>query len=139
MNRRTFLILSGTTLGAVTAAMGGSIAMFQYPHTYIPALLQEYLGKFTMDVEDERQFVDAFSEFYGNDKIIGFVGLHRIREATSLGTPYTHSRVELFQRRLISDFITSTDFFQRYQLETVPHVTFRGFKLPCSNPFARRV
>ena len=137
MNRRTFLILSGTTLGA--AAVGGSMAIFEHPHNYIPALLQEYLGKFTMDKADERQFVDAFREFYGNDKIMGFVGLHRIREATSLGTSYTHSRVELFQRRLVSDFITSTDFFQKYQLEAVPHVTFRGFKLPCSNPFARRV
>lgn len=136
MNRRNFLILSATAVSA--AAVGGTVAVLDNPHSYIPALLREYIGDYTMDEEDERQFVDAFEEYYGTEKVLGFVGLHRIRDATSLGTDYTDSKVDLYERRLVSDFMTSTDFFRKYQQEPVPHVSFTGFKLPCSNPFARR-
>lgn len=136
MNRRNFLILSATTVSA--AAIGGSLSIMDDPYSYIPSLLRQYVGDYTMDAEQEQQFVDAFSEHYGVDKVIGFVSLHRIRDASSLGTEYTNTKVDLYERRLVSDFITSTDFFRKYQEGGVPHVSFTGFKLPCSNPFARR-
>jgi hypothetical protein len=136
MNRRNLLILSATTVGA--AALAGTMTVIDDPYAYLPSLLREYIGEYTMDEEEERQFIQAFSDYYGLDKVVGFVGLHRIREGTSLGTPYTHSKVDLYERRLVSDFFTSTDFYQKYQTERVPHVSFVGFKQPCRNPFARR-
>lgn len=136
MNRRHFLILSATTVSA--AAVAGSLRVLDDPYAYIGALLREFVGDFTMDAQQERQFVEAFSDHYGNDKVMGFVGLHRIRRSTSLGTAYTHTKVDLYERRLISDFMTSTDFFRQYQAGAAPHVSFTGFKQPCSNPFARQ-
>ncbi len=136
MNRRSFLILSATTLSA--AAIGGSLAIMDDPYTYIPHLLRQYVGEYTMDPEQEREFVDAFSEYYGAEKVIGFVTLHHVRSESALGTDYTDAKVDLYERRLVSDFMTSTDFFRRYQEQGVPHVSFTGFKLPCSNPFAQR-
>lgn len=136
MNRRNFLILSATTVSA--AAVGGGLSLMDDPYSYIPSLLHQYVGDYTMDEEQERQFIDAFSEHYGLDKVIGFVSLHRIRDASSLGTDYTNTKVDLYERRLVSDFMTSTDFFRKYQEERVPHVSFTGFKLPCSNPFSQR-
>lgn len=137
MKRRNFLILSATTVSA--AAVGGTLSVLDDPYEYIGALLREFVGDFTMDAEQQRQFVEAFSNHYGNDKVMVFVGLHRIRRSTSLGTAYTHTKMDLYERRLISDFMTSTDFFGQYQEGATPHVNFTGFKQPCSNPFARQV
>lgn len=136
MNRRNFLMLSATTVSA--AAVGGTLTVLDEPYEYIGTLLREFVGDFTMDAVQQRQFVDAFSDHYGNQKVMAFVGLHRIRRSTSLGTVYTHTKIDLYERRLISDFMTSTDFFRKYQEGDVPHVSFTGFKLPCSNPFARQ-
>lgn len=137
MNRRNFLILSATAVSAT--AVGGMLVVFDNPHSYIPELLHRYIGEYRMDEEDERQFVDAFEDFYGSEKILGFVSLHHLREATSLGTDYTDERLDLYERRLVGDFMTSTDFFHKYQQQPVPHVSYTGFKRPCGNPFARRV
>ncbi|WP_150303371.1 type 1 periplasmic-binding domain-containing protein [Pseudomonas saliphila] len=137
MNRRNFLILSATAVSA--AAIGGTVTVLDDPYAYIDSLLHEYVGEFTMDDAEERQFVDAFSGHYGSEKVLGFVALHRLRRATPLSTDYTDAKVELYKRRLVSDFMTSTDFFRQYQQGKVPHVYFTGFKVPCSNPFAQRV
>lgn len=137
MNRRNFLILSATTVSA--AAIGGTVVLLDDPYAYIHGLLNEYVGDFTMDEEQERQFVDAFIEHYGNDKVIGFVALHRLHKVTPLSTDYTNAKINLYQRRLVTDFMTSTDFFHQYQQGKPPHVNFTGFKLPCSNPFYQRV
>ncbi|MEH6386670.1 hypothetical protein [Pseudomonas profundi] len=137
MNRRNFLILSAATASA--AAIGGTVAVLDDPYAYIHMLLRGYVGEFTMDEEQARQFVDAFSEHYGTEKVLGFVALHRLRKATPLSTEYTDAKVNLYERRLVSDFMTSTDFFRQYQQGGVPTVSFTGFKLPCSNPFAQRV
>ena len=137
MNRRNFLILSATTVSA--AAVGGTVAVLDDPYAYIHRLLHGYFGEFSMDEEQARRFVDAFSEHYGTDKVLGFVSLHRLRKATPLSTEYTDAKVDLYERRLVADFMTSTDFFRQYQQGIrVPKVSFTGFKLPCSNPFAQR-
>lgn len=119
MNRRNFLILSATTVSA--AAIGGTLTVLDDPYAYIDSLLHEYVGEFTMDDAEERQFVEAFSEHYGNEKVLGFVALHRLHKATPLSTDYTDAKVELYKRRLVSDFMTSTDFFRQYQQGRLLH------------------
>lgn len=135
MNRRRFLALSGAAIGA--AAIGGTTAVFNNPYQYIPALLHEYIGRYTMDADEEKRFVDAFGEHYGLDTMLGFVGLHNLRRHTSMGTAYTHFITDLYERRLVADFLTSTDFLRNYEKHSVPDVKFIGFKMTCANPFAR--
>ena len=138
MNRRHFLFLSATAVSA--AAIAGTVAVLDDPHPYLHTLLQRFVGDFEMDEAQERLFMDAFSEHYGYEKVLGFVALHEIRESTGLATDYTNAKLDLYERRLVGDFMTSTDFFRQYQQGvSVPKVTFTGFKVPCSNPFAQRV
>ena len=135
MHRRHFLALTGAAAG--TAAVGGAIAVFDNPYDYIPALLHEYIGEYTMAAEEERRFIDAFGDHYGLHALIGFVGLHNLRRHTAMGTQYTHYIRNLYERRLVGDFMSSTDFMQKSRIQKVPDVKFIGFNLPCSNPFAR--
>ena len=139
MNRRNFLILSATTLSAASvAAAGGTLLFEDDQHDYLTELLHLHVGEFVMDSEHQHRFLEAFSDYYGPEKVLAFVGLHRIRAASHLSTDYTNAKVDLYVRRLVSDFMTSTDFFRNYQTNPVPTVNFTGFKLPCSNPFAQR-
>ena len=133
MKRRTFLIASTATLGLV--AVGAAAWVYEDRQVFIPQLLQQMVGNFRMDAEDERQFVDALAAHYGEEKLLVLMGLYKIRQQTGVGTPYTDPRVDTFERRLLTDFMVSTDFL-RYS-EANPKVAFLGYRLPCSNPDAR--
>ena len=133
MKRRTFLIASTATLGLVAAGAGAWV--YEDRQVFIPQLLQRMVGDFRMDAEDERQFVDALAAHYGEEKLLVLMGLYKIRQQTGVGTPYTDPRVDTFERRLLTDFMVSTDFLRH--TEANPKVAFLGYRLPCSNPYAR--
>lgn len=133
MNRRTFLALSAA--GVSVAALGSAAVVFEDSHSFIPALLREYIGDYQMDEEQERAFVEAFSEDYGAEKLIAVIGLYRIRSGTGLGTGYTNGKVDEFERKLVTDFLVTTDYLRK-QNEPDAQVTFVGFRMPCTNPYA---
>lgn len=133
MKRRTFMIASTAALGLV--AVGAGAWVYEDRQVFIPQLLQQLVGDFRMDAEDERRFIDALAGHYGEEKLMALMGLYKIRQQTGVGTPYTDPRVDKFERRLLTDFMVSTDYL-RHQ-EANPKVTFLGYRLPCSNPYAR--
>lgn len=134
MKRRTLLISSVATLGLV--AVGAGAWVYEDSQVFIPHLLQRLVGNFEMEPEDQRNFVDAMAEHYGSEKLTALMGLYKIRQETGVGTPYTDLRVDNFERRLLTDFMVSTDFL-RQQNKLNPKVSFIGYRLPCSNPYAR--
>ncbi|ANF26643.1 hypothetical protein [Stutzerimonas stutzeri] len=134
MKRRTLLISSAATLGLV--AIGSGTWVYEDRQVFIPQLLQRLVGNFQMDPDDQRKFVDAMADHYGSEKLIALMGLYKIRQETGVGTAYTDLRVDNFERRLLTDFMVSTDFL-RQQNKTNPKVSFLGYRLPCSNPYAR--
>ncbi|WP_150303493.1 hypothetical protein [Pseudomonas saliphila] len=134
MNRRKFLALSAATVSV--AALGSAAIVFEDSHSFIPALLHEYIGDYQMDEEQENNFVDAFAEHYGADKLMAVIGLYRIRSGTGLGTRYTNAKVDEFERKLVTDFLVTTDYLAK-QDQPNPRVNFIGFKIACNNPFAQ--
>lgn len=134
MHRRTFLALSAATLGV--AALGSAAFVFEDSHAFIPALLHEYIGDYQMDEKQEKSFVDAFAEHYGAEKLIAVIGLYRIRSGTGLGTGRTNAKVDEFERKLVTDFLVTTDYLKK-QGEPNPEVNFIGFKVACNNPYAQ--
>lgn len=134
MKRRTLLISSAASLGLV--AVGAGAWVYEDRQVFIPHLLQRLVGNFQMDDEDQRKFVDAMAGHYGSEKLTALMGLYKIRQQTGVGTPYTDLRVDNFERRLLTDFMVSTDFL-RQQNKPNPKVSFIGYRLPCSNPYAR--
>ncbi len=134
MKRRTLLISSAATLGLVAVSAGAWI--YEDRQVFIPHLLHRLVGDFQMDDEQQRMFVDAMHEHYGQKKLTALMGLYRIREDTGMGSAYTDPKVDEFERRLLTDFMMSTDFL-RQQGQANPRVSFIGYRLPCSNPYAR--
>lgn len=134
MKRRTLLISSVATLGLV--AVGSGAWVFEDRQVFIPELLHRLVGNFQMGEEDQRKFVDAMADHFGSEKLIALMGLYKIRDKTGVGTPQTDVRVDKFERRLLTDFMVSTDFLRK-QGEANPKVSFLGYRLPCSNPYAR--
>lgn len=134
MNRRKFLALSAATVSV--AALGSAAIIFEDSHAFIPALLHEYVGNYQMDEEQEKKFVDGFAEQYGAEKLAAVIGLYRIRSATGLGVRYTNAKVDEFERRLVTDFLVTTDYLAK-QDQPNPRVNFIGFKIACNNPYAQ--
>lgn len=133
MKRRTLLIHSATTLGLAAA---GSVAfVYEDSYTFIPGLLQRLVGDFHMARQHEQQFVEALARHYGARKLAALIGLYKIRSATGLGTTYTNAKLDRFERMLVTDFLTATDYLGK-QHEPNPKVSFIGYRLPCRNPFA---
>ncbi|MEH6386535.1 MULTISPECIES: hypothetical protein [Pseudomonas] len=133
MNRRKFLALSAATVSV--AALGSAAIVFEDSHSFIPALLHEYIGDYQMTEEQENNFVDAFAEEYGEEKLAAVIGLYRIRSGTGLGTGYTNAKVDEFERKLVTDFLVTTDYLKK-QGEPNAQVNFIGFRIPCNNPYA---
>lgn len=134
MKRRTLLLSSAATLGLV--AVGSAAWVYEDRQVFIPALLRQMVGDFQMTDDDQRKFVDALAGHYGSEKLLALMGLYKIRQQTGVGSAYTDLRVDNFERRLLTDFMVSTDYLRR-QHETNPTVSFLGYRLPCSNPYAR--
>lgn len=134
MKRRTLLISSAATLGLV--AVGSAAWVYEDRQVFIPHLLHRLVGDFEMSADDQRKFVDAMHEHYGQKKLMALMGLYRIRQDTGVGTDYTNPKVDEFERRLLTDFMMSTDFL-RQQPQAKAKVSFIGYRLPCSNPYAR--
>lgn len=134
MKRRTLLIASAATLGV--AAVGSAAWAYEDSHVFVPQLLQQLVGDFRMDAEDQRKFVDAMTEHYGSRKLKALMALYKIRAQTGLSSDYTNPKVDQFERRLVTDFMVSTDYLRQRQAEN-PKVSFLGYRLPCSNPYAR--
>ena len=134
MKRRTLLISSVATLGLV--AVSSAAWVFEDRQVFIPHLLHRMVGNFHMDEDDQRRFVDAMADHYGSEKLTALMGLYKIREETGAGTSFTDLRVDMFERRLLTDFMVSTDFLKQ-QGKTNPKASFIGYRLPCSNPYAQ--
>lgn len=134
MKRRTLLLSSAATLGL--AAVGSAAWVYEDHQVFIPELLHQLVGDFQMSPEDQRKFVDAMAGHYGSQKLTALMGLYKIRQQTGVGSAYTDLRVDNFERRLLTDFMVSTDYL-RHQHEANPKVAFLGYRLPCSNPYAR--
>ena len=137
MNRRQFLGFTAATAGVITLAAAGSAAMiFEDSYTYIPALLRELIGDYSMAAEQEQAFIDALARDYGEQKLMAVIGLHRIRNTTGLGIAYTNDKLDQFERRLVTDFLISTDYLRQPKTAR-PQLSFIGYRIPCNNPFAR--
>lgn len=117
-------------------SLAGATVVFEDSYTYIPALLREFIGDYRMNTKDQRGFIDAFAQDYGEAKLVAVIGLHHIRARTSLGIAYTDQKVEQFERQLLTAFLVSTDYL-RQPGETNPLLSFIGYQVPCNNPYAR--
>lgn len=133
MNRRKFLGYSAATFGL--AALGASAFLHEDSDSFIPRLLHELIGDFAMTPQQEEQFVKSFAESFGTKKLAVMIALYRVDESTGLGTEFTRGRIDRFERALVTEFLTSTDYLRK-QHEKNPDVLYVGHKL-CSNPFAQ--
>lgn len=134
MKRRTLLLSSAATLGL--AAVGSAAWVYEDRQVFISELLHQLVGGFQMTAADQRKFVDAMAGHYGSKKLTALMGLYKIRQQTGVGSAYTNLKVDSFERRLLTDFLVSTDFL-RQQDQSNPNVSFLGYRLPCSNPYAK--
>lgn len=134
MNRRQFLALSAA--GVTVAALGSAAFFHEDENQFVMGLIRQYIGDFRMEREQKKRFVEDVTARYGDLKTAMLIGLHNVRDHTGAGIDYTDERVDWFERRVISEFITSTDYVRK-QGEANPQLTYFGIHTPCTNPYAR--
>ncbi|SDR84941.1 Tat (twin-arginine translocation) pathway signal sequence [Halopseudomonas xinjiangensis] len=134
MNRRQFLALSAA--GVTVAALGSAALVYEDKDDFVMRLVREYVGDFRMEPEQQRRFVDDVTARYGDLNSAALIGFYRIRDYTGAGIEYTDQRVDWFERRIVTEFITSTDYVRK-QAEANPALTYFGIDTPCTNPYAR--
>lgn len=134
MNRRQFLAFSAAGLGV--AALGSAALVYEDREDFVIRLVRQYIGDFQMDPEQQQRFVSDVTARYGDVSTAALIGFHRIRDYTGLGIGYTDQRVDWFERRVVSEFITSTDYLRK-QNEANPTVSYFGVDTPCINPYAQ--
>lgn len=134
MNRRQFLVFSAA--GLSVAALGSAALVYEDSEDFVIGLVRQYVGDFQMEPEEQQRFVEDVTARYGDISTAALIGFHRIRDHTGLGIDYTDQRVDWFERRVVTEFITSTDYLQK-QDEANPKLTYMGIDIPCTNPYAQ--
>jgi tellurite resistance protein len=134
MNRRNFLVGSVATC-AVVAVAGASVLVYGSNERFLIGLLNEMVGAFSMSEDDQRKFVTYFSRDYGSKKLMAVIELYRLKVKAHIGIARTDDELDKFERRLVTDFMVSTDYLRK-QHQDNPAIAYLGPRV-CGNPYAQ--
>jgi hypothetical protein len=108
----------------------------------IAALIQDRLGHLELDPEGVDRFAHDYAERYGalsmsvhhRDTLGGLLRLDPVRH---LLPSHRHQAVVHFERRMVSYYLRSTDYFRQGRSGPVRYVAFVDpYAGACANPFA---
>ena len=137
LTRRTFL-MAGTAVGALVAIGGGAAAFVWSDHYrgWIEATLRRALPGYDLEPEGLERFVDGYyGRKQGNAKLRLFAAAERLVEARWALPRNMAEDVEQEERRIVSDFLLGSDFFQTYP-DGPKMIAYAGPGEACISPFA---
>jgi hypothetical protein len=137
IGRRT-LLLMGTAIGgmAVIGAAGGAYVAVDRYEGWIRKILQRSLPGYNFDPEGLAMFVDEYNERQGRSiKYRLFAAAEGLVDSKAMLPDHQEAQVRERERRILSDFLMGSDFFQNYPNGSKT-VTYRGKPVACVSPFA---
>lgn len=122
---------------------GGALALsgagFQHYHStkenFLLGRLHKLMGDFEISENDFKQFNDHFKSFISVSRYERYhtmVMLEKLTLHGSVDPLKIEQRIDKWDRRLVTQFITSTDYIEKQGNQ----VSYIGANLPCRNPFA---
>lgn len=127
ITRRQFLIGS---LGGLIAVGAGNAVYRQ--ETFLRERLTELVGSFNMS---EEQFDRFEQEFFASLRPKQKLGIETLNAfgLLDINLPKVFNKVDEFDRKLMTDFIISTQFLKANKNE---NLVYGNKRLVCNNPFA---
>jgi hypothetical protein len=137
IGRRKLLAL-GTALGTV-AVMGGGTAAFVLTDRYrgwLRFTLARSLPGYSLEPDGFERFVEDYNvRKPDSTKLRIFAAAERLTDANWALPGEMAADVEQEERRIVSDFLLGSDFFQNYP-DGAKTITYAGMPEACSSPFA---
>lgn len=138
MIARRKLLALGTALGTV-GLIGGGAGAFVFSDRYrgwIRSTLQRALPGYSLEPEGFARFVDDYNaKKPDSTKLRVFAVAERFMDANWALPQEMAADVEQEERRIVSDFLLGSDFFQNYP-DGEKTVTYSTLPEACSSPFA---
>src|SRR5262245_61556853 len=137
MRRRQFLLM-GSALGGLAAfgfASAGYVALDRYGG-WIREILSRSLPGYSFDPDGLALFIDEYNEQQGRSiKYRVFAAAEGVVDAKAVLPKRQAEDVRRRERRILSDFLVGSDFFENYPGGT-KMITYRGKPEACGSPFA---
>ena len=138
-SRRKFMKLSLGAIGLGGLAHYSSIT-FNF-ESFIRSTLTSLLGNFNIAEKQMRKFCHDFvKKWYKNKKFYAIIILKQVSAlqpiAEKLFRVQAHWVIEKFERRLLTEFVLSTNYLKVGNPAT-DSIEYHGMNIPCNNPFAK--
>jgi hypothetical protein len=137
-SRRKFLLMSGAAAGTLAIA-GGSGAAFVFADRFegwIQDVLRRSLPGYELQPNGLAQFMEEYyAKRKDNRTLRLFAATQRLVDAKWALPREMASDVDEEERRIVSDFLIGSDFFDNYP-DGPKKITYRGIAEACGSPFA---
>jgi len=137
MRRRKFLLM-GTAAGALVgiAGSGTALVLSDRYSGWIRDVLARALPGYDLVSVGLARFIDEYNQRKpGNAKLRVFAAAERLVDARWVLPKKMAADVEEEERRIVSDFLLGSDFFQNYP-DGPKTIAYTGLAEACSSPFA---
>lgn len=136
ISRRNFLLM-GSAAGAFAVTGGGAALVLSDPYRgWITATLMRSLPGFDLESAGLARFIEEYSaRRRDNIRLRIFAAAERWFDTRWALPNEMASDFEEEERRIVSDFLLGSDFFQNYP-KGVTTITYFGVAEACTSPFA---
>jgi hypothetical protein len=135
VSRRKFMFMSAAA-GATAIAGGAAFAVADQYHGWIRIVLQRWLPGYRFDPEGLALFFQDYNHKQGDAiKLRMFAAAEGVVDVKVVLPGELRTRVEEEERRVLSAFLTGSDFFDNYP-DGPRMITYRGMPVACGSPFA---
>jgi hypothetical protein len=133
INRRAFLTLAA---GAGGIAIGGATLFANGYESWIVGVLRRALPGYAFDPAGLEQFIADYRSRHAKVSKFRLLGAaETVFQARSLLRRKTADRIENDERKVLTEFLIGSDFFQHYPPEG-RKITYHGRAVVCKSPFA---
>ena len=137
-SRRKFMKLALGAIGLGGLASYG-ITIFNLEN-FIRSTLTSLLGDYNIAETQMRKFCHDFIKSYGDKKLYVIIMRKQISVlepvAERLFRVQAHWAVDMFERKLLTEFLLSTNYLKVGNPAT-DSIEYHGMNIPCNNPFAK--
>jgi hypothetical protein len=137
MRRRTFLLMGSAAVALVgVAGSGAAFVLTDRYSGWIRDTLQRALPGYDLEPAGLARFTDEYNERkQGNAKLRVFAAVEPLVDARWALPKGMAAHLEVEERRIVSDFLLGSDFFQNYP-DGPKTITYAGLPEACVSPFA---
>ena len=137
MQRRRFLIGAGLIFCGLGLLVSGAATDSMDAIAFVRLQLERLFGEFILDSEQEYRLLGDFVAHYGEKKLLLLMCLYQLSDNLAVTPHYAVEKIASFERKLVTHFLTGTDYIRQRRQSPIPAISYWGRGVPCTNPFAK--